>query len=239
MTTKADGGSSGVNQAGTVKLDNLASWNEFQKELEEQQKMILARERKNPAWKRFSDRYIKECKDRLLSDGWTLKDAAYLLAGYAPGRPDFGDKGAQAINAILRHLGNSVGSSLHPSKKRLIRGDLFPSKDLIRWALGKNLSIHEELEVQIRSVITKPVQGTVKKKRKDTVQREQAQDMAVEYWNSELVRIGKRRSYSEVIRYLIKNLEYLDIGDEEKVRRWIKPVCPWKDELRDKYGNQG
>lgn len=246
MEDKADGGSLKIeinkrlNPEGSV-MDVMDG---FLKDYQDQSEKWLAQERKNPVWKRFPDCYDRVCRDHLMSDGWTLNDAAHLLSGYVPGRPFFKDNGTEAIEYILKHLKNSVGSSLYPSKKRVLGADLFPSKDLIKWALGKKISLHEVLVDRIRSsVVTAPVgqsqeeNKVIRKKRKDVIQREQAQALAVDYWNKELEEKGVRRKRSEVIRYLIKELDFLDLGDDEKVKRWIQPVCPWREEFQEKYGN--
>ncbi len=237
MTDKADGGSVNVE---IVPFKNISEpmvlLDEFIKESSERQRQYVARERKNPDWKRNSVVYQAECKKRLLSDGWSLEDAAHLLAGYIPGRPKFNDKGQELITMIGNALRNSEGATLHPSKRKLLGADLFPTRDLIKWAIGKNIPLTDALMDQIGAVKSAQVGSKEKRPRKDTLQRKEAQERAVAFWESELNETGKKRSQTEVARYLIRELDYLEVGDEDKIKRWIKPVCPWRDENQAKYG---
>lgn len=243
MTNKADGGSYEVYLNKQLYPDGsaLKTMDDLLKAAKDQEVARLARERKKPRWKRFSEDYDRACRDMLMSDGWTLKEGAHLLAGYIPGRPAFGDQGSKNIASILKHLENSVGSSLYPSKKTFMgemRGtDLFSSKSLIKWGLGKNLQIHEALEGQVRSVVVEPKKPATRKKRKDTLRIEVAVEMAEKYWNEEL-KAGKRRSQAEVARYLIRELPYLQEGDEVKIKGWIYKVCPWRDENKAIYKSE-
>jgi len=214
-----------------------AAWDKLQKHLEVQAEI----NQQNPRYQFHPDGFDRVCQKALLSDSWTLDEAAHLIAGYVPDRPHMppGDKGSYRISEVKKLLKASDNVAFRAVQNPLFGRKRFPAKKILEWAHDKGFPLAEPLLLYIVPAV-KTVKPKPKRKRADTELREKAQAVALRYFEKVKARTGKRATRHQVAMYVCKEVEGLSWGlDEERVKRWVKDVDPDREELRKKYGNKG
>lgn len=198
--------------------------------------------KKNPRYRHLSSVFEAVCKEHLKSDTWTLSEAAHILSGYVPDRPNLADQGNMQIMQLEKHLRDSVNVSLFPAQTGFWKTDRFPYLQILQWAENKRVPFPKPLLNAVNSVkrpeksvkpdnnINKPV-----KPRKDQVIIQQARRIAIEYWATHGQ--NKRISRKQVARHVCKELE-LSMDNIDKVAKWITEVDPQREEYQELYGKK-
>ena len=111
---------------------------QFQELLEKQGQRDAA----NPHYQRLSASYGRRCEEWAKRDYWTMDEAANLLAGTDPGRPQRID-GQNELNQLTATIRNFLKRANISKEGGLTKRVL--AKEVMKWAVGKDIEVPEPL----------------------------------------------------------------------------------------------